>query len=421
MSQYLRRFAVGAWSALRATWMIVGVIVAICILGESCYRASGWVRRTARSTPAASAARDPQADSAWYPELMRESSASAEMGWKSFVQFRHLAPFHGQYVNIDTGLRRVTPQAPATSPSVTRVFFFGGSTMWGSFQRDDHTIAAEAARRLQAGAKPGTQVEVTNFGEVGWVSTQELLELMLQLRAGNRPDVVVFYDGINDVASTIQNGVAGIPQNENKRVAEFSMGRALDRGGHGAGLGVDLHALGLLAGAGLRQSEIVQSLQRYARPQGRHMLPADSAARALTRVYVENVRLVESLAKTYGFIPIFVWQPSLHGTSKPLAPNEAHLMRAISANNYQHRLKDVHLAVPPLLSSSMTPILADRFVDASDVFRGEPAPRFIDEIGHNTEAAIPRIVDAFWPALQSAVAQRSTTATPAPTSPSKRQ
>src|SRR5439155_17899889 len=134
--------------------------------------------------------------------------------------------------------------------------FFGGSTMWGTSQRDDHTIAAEAAHRLQALAGPNARVEVTNFGETGYVNTQELLQLMLELRAGHRPDVVVFYDGLNEVAATVQGGTAGLPQNESKRVAEFTMGRALDRTGFDQGLRFDLRRIALLGGQAIKQLAI---------------------------------------------------------------------------------------------------------------------------------------------------------------------
>ena len=40
-----------------------------------------------------------------------------------------------------------------------------------------------------------------------------------------RPDVVVFYDGINDVMATVQNGRAGLPQNEANREEDFRSGR----------------------------------------------------------------------------------------------------------------------------------------------------------------------------------------------------
>ena len=45
--------------------------------------------------------------------------------------------------------------------------------------------------------------------------------LELELQRGNVPDVVIFYDGVNDVFSTFQNGASGLPQNEASRVEEF--------------------------------------------------------------------------------------------------------------------------------------------------------------------------------------------------------
>ena len=57
---------------------------------------------------------------------------------------------------------------------------------------------------------------VTNFGETGYVSTQNLIALMLELRAGRRPDVVVFYDGVNDTYSAYSQQRAGLPHNESE-------------------------------------------------------------------------------------------------------------------------------------------------------------------------------------------------------------
>src|SRR6185295_3816027 len=96
-------------------------------------------------------------------------------------------PFHGTYINVDSAGIRITPQRPISGVPVARVFMFGGSTMWGWLQRYDKTIPAEVARRLATMADSVGGIEVTNFGETGYVFTQEVLELMLQLRAGNRP------------------------------------------------------------------------------------------------------------------------------------------------------------------------------------------------------------------------------------------
>ena len=228
------------FESLRTVWLVLGVTLAFLFVLELCVRVTHYVaeRQRARRLAAVPASlRDPQESEPWFADFTREYDATRPQRWKSYVYFGRKPSFKGRYVNIDADGHRVTPQPSSPAEPAARVFFMGGSTMWGTEQRDSATIAAVAAQRLQGLAGPAGRIEVTNFGESGYVNTQELLELMLALRAGKRPDVVVFYDGINDVGTTVQYGVAGIPQNESKRVAEFDLGRAIDRSGFAQGMG----------------------------------------------------------------------------------------------------------------------------------------------------------------------------------------
>jgi lysophospholipase L1-like esterase len=383
------------------------------VLAESCYRMQGAARDaigrigSGGRTKAANAPVHPVGSQPWYPEYAKEFAASESPAWRQYVYFRRAKAYRGRYINVDSLRHRVTPQPSAPAVPAARVFFFGGSTLWGSFLRDDHTIPAEASRRLQALAGPGARIEVTNFGETGHVFTQGMLELMLQLRAGNRPDVVVFYDGINDTFSALQNGEAGLGQNEMNRVNEFALGRQLVWHGHEEGVAKDLHSFAVLNAEALSRLRLVQRLARVIHPAPTPtLLSRDSAARSVVRVYAENVRMIESLARTYGFTPVYVWQPTLHATRKVLTPFERGMMRGIDKDPTQRRLKEVHLAVLPLLDSAVTPQAPGRFVNASATFTGDTIPVYSDQVGHNTELAVPGIVDAFWPALRSVVEKK---------------
>jgi hypothetical protein len=234
--------------------------------------------------------------------------------------------------------------------------------------------------------------------------------LELELRAGNHPDVVVFYDGINDVGTTLQYGAAGIPQNESKRVSEFAMGRAIDRTGFARGLRKDLAAEGVLLREGFNQLEVVDWVKSKKPAPPLTFISADSAARSTVRVYVENMRIVEALAKAYGFQAIYVWQPSIHSTPKPLTKYEDRLVKRIKLDDFQNRTRETQLAIPPLVDSAMAAIAPGRFIDATSLFKGDTMSVFVDRIGHNTEASVPKIVDAFWPALQAAVQRTAPTA-----------
>ena len=137
--------------------------------------------------------------------------------WEPYVYWRKSA-FKGKYVTVDdSGIRR-TWNEPAPNSHPLRVWFFGGSTMWGLGVRDEYTIPSLVSQEL---AKQGIRAEVTNYGQQGYNSTQELIALILLLRNGESPDLAVFYDGVNEVLSAGKQGQAGIPLNEAHRAMEF--------------------------------------------------------------------------------------------------------------------------------------------------------------------------------------------------------
>jgi hypothetical protein len=144
----------------------------------------------------------------WAREYTGEFRASTQMEWRPYVLWRR-RPFVGRLINVDgAGLRR-TWDPPHLGEGARSVFALGGSTLWGNGARDEHTIPSELSRLLNDAGRPA---RVTNFGELGFVSSQNLITLLLELRSGHVPDVVVCYDGVNDVIAALQNKRAGVPQ-----------------------------------------------------------------------------------------------------------------------------------------------------------------------------------------------------------------
>jgi hypothetical protein len=86
---------------------------------------------------------------------------------------------------------RRTFAAPGGQQTRT-IAFFGGSTMWGSGADDEGTIPS-----LFVEQHP--EYLGYNFGESGHTSHQNLNVLMEKLLDGLRPEVVVFYNGVNEV------------------------------------------------------------------------------------------------------------------------------------------------------------------------------------------------------------------------------
>jgi hypothetical protein len=396
MNSRLRSVVVAIGGALRDFWMILGITLVFAVVLETCYRGQGALRKMLSTASAPAPVPHPYADSAWYPDLKDDMARSDALAWRSYVYFRH-RPFRGHYVTVDDSAHRLTVQPSFDGPGVAPVFFFGGSTMYGSFQRDSMTIPSCVARRLGALGNPSLRFRITNFGETGYIFAQEVVELELELRNGARPRAVVFYDGINDVMAALQNGAPGIPQNERNRAIDFDMGRVVFN--WRTDFLSDLQAWGRLFAVGLRRSQLLQRLRTVLAGPPPAGPAAPELARQLVESYVGTAQQVEALAKAYGFQTLYVWQPALHGTGKALTPFEQRLVSGIEGVPFQQERRAIHGAVPAMLDSAMAPIAGARFVNLSGLFTGYAGPVFVDDIGHTTEAAIPLIVNGFWKPL----------------------
>lgn len=106
-----------------------------------------------------------------------------------FIGWRRKS-FKGDTITIDEqGFRRHDKNI---SSSEARVWMFGGSAMWGTGSNDELTIPAYLEKN--------SGFFTFNYGESGYTSHQSLNLLMKAYLSGGRPDYVVFYDGVNDVA-----------------------------------------------------------------------------------------------------------------------------------------------------------------------------------------------------------------------------
>ena len=125
-------------------------------------------------------------------------------GYTDYVGFRELK-LSSPTINVDEDRRRIVPGSCARDGRTT-IWAFGGSTMFGYGTPDDGTIPAHLARILNA---KGRCTQVINFGSGYWQSSQGVVQLTRALAQGSRPDIVVFYDGINDTSVVLDGSKPG--------------------------------------------------------------------------------------------------------------------------------------------------------------------------------------------------------------------
>ena len=300
-------------------------------------------------------------------QLITEIESSYSREYRPYTVWKR-KPFSGTLVNVDQdGNRRTTNNS--LEDHALKVWMFGGSTMWGWGAPDSETVPSHFSRIMNEGF--GVDSNVVNFGEDAFVSTQELVSLMRELQQGNRPDVVIFYDGINDAAAAaLWPGVKGTHHNLYSIQDKFQRSRASMRA---AIRSTDtFRLLDLLAGRLMRDS--IQIGPVAAASAGDNQ---DMALDALN-LWLENYRMVDSLSETYGFTAIFLFQPALGIGDKPMGPLEQQLIEGWKGTS-NWLGTEVHAEMREIIRESYPgkQILPGVF-DISDVFEQTADPVYLD-------------------------------------------
>ncbi len=292
---------------LKSSWAVLGITVVVLILLEAVFRAGFAIRDriTADARPDRRVLAEGYDGATWPIEHYRELEL-LEDRWSSYVYFRQ-KPYQGQTITIGTDGLRATWKPPSPVPPDTRprtkLMMLGGSSLWGFGARDDQTIPSHLARILD---QRGYRVELKNLAEIGYVNTQELIALMRELQAGYRPDIVIFYDGVNDTTSALLEGEAGLTTNEVNRRREFNLLQSPPRLSAAliSSLVKDSGSFRFAQAVGRRA--IGDTLKTRTSPSKETM---DTLATGVIDRYVANIAIAETMGRGFGFRPLFYWQP----------------------------------------------------------------------------------------------------------------
>ena len=381
-----------------ALWHVAGILLLIVLLAEfgidGLRRLSRRLRHGRAAKPDASAVADAQRGADWPNKYFAEFNRAVRVDWKPYVEWWQ-RPFRGAYVTIDSRGLRPTPGEAAADDGAVRVFCFGGSTMMGMGARDDATIPAFLAHRL---GQQGHRVAITNFGQLGHNSTQEAIALWQLLKRGQRPQLAVFYHGINEMTCAEQSGRPDCLFNESRRRAEFNLLHPTRRG--------DLIKAALMTAAPrtLRRLRELTGLGLRGPLPGRDadlaQIDLAELAAGVIEVYAANLRFVRLLAREYGFRVLFFWQPAIT-TKKTKSPDEQrfeadYTRDVVSRRRFYAAVAEARRSHPDIAG-------ADDAIDLSAIFDEVSEPVYIDAF-HLSEAGNAAVAEAMLPRLAAALA-----------------
>jgi len=299
-------------------------------------------------------------DQSWSRTFWQErETAGKNLNYHAYVLWRR-APFKGQTVFVDDGGLRKTYHSYCDSDSYL-IWMFGNSGLWGYATPDWQTIPSLLGAEYES---DGQNACVVNYGEMGRVSTQEVIELMLALKkASRKPNLVVFYDGVSDSELPLESDLPDIHTDYNAIKGVFEEQRKEEK----------------TPFSYLRKTytyRLAGELTKFLRldvPAGKSSNPDRAAqARATLGNYLKNQELARTLSQHYHFDCLFVWQPALLSDRKSFSAQE---------ETIRSREQRTHTSVEPLLRATydeFRQIDAPDFLNLADLFLDHRESVFVD-------------------------------------------
>jgi len=171
----------------------MSLLIALILLELGSYTLSTFVLSDVRAKAIADYQKYPnwsEETAAFFFEAEESEDFLIPQGYESFIGWRGSKRAE-RIVNIDDEGNRITDNNSSSPKSIFD--FYGGSTTWGWGVSDANTIPSRFARITKT-------ISARNFGERAYNSRQELNYLLNNVVGGQIGDVVIFYDGINDVS-----------------------------------------------------------------------------------------------------------------------------------------------------------------------------------------------------------------------------
>jgi len=322
--------------------------------------------KIAHSTQAPSQEQGPQsiyASEAWASQYWREFASADRVQYKPYVLWRR-APFSGRTINVDSdGIRKT--HYTTCDPNAYTIWMFGDSALWGAGSPDWETIPSLLAKDY---GTAGRKLCIKNFGEKAWVSTQEIIQLILALKqTPSAPNLIIFYDGVSDSFVPYMSAVPDSHLNFDDIKRLFEQGSTDQQSGFSY-----LKQTNTYRALQMLRERLISASAPQSRDSRSDLANVEMAQRTLLN-YQKNMDVVETLAHHYGIQCLFVWQPVLLTGSKPLSGEEKMMVRRVET-----QLRPGSTAVMRATYDLVKGIQRTDFLYLGDVFAGSEKTMFVD-------------------------------------------
>tara|TARA_B100001750_G_scaffold246516_1_gene269089 strand:- start:319 stop:1674 length:1356 start_codon:yes stop_codon:yes gene_type:complete len=327
-------------------------------------------------------------DYAWAHEFWEEYKTTYNRPraviYKPYVGWSR-SKFSGEYINIDSDGNRETwfPINKKLSDSIPIIYFFGGSTIWGTGARDEYTIPSILSKNLY---EKNNIHKVYNYGESAFSITQNLIHLILLLQENRIPDKVIFYNGVNIVHTTYDNGDPRISS------VHESFGESIDKAKYTKT--ITDHIRIAIYKLIFEKSLVVKNFSKLINRSDQSISQSKVGSRydddqlinyknKIIECYLASIDMISHLADKYDFEYYMFWQPVLF-TENKIYEEE----KKLDEHYYDKELARLFR----LCNDHMKSINKHNFYNLSDVFHNRNKIYYID-FAHLNEAGNLNVAD----------------------------
>jgi lysophospholipase L1-like esterase len=317
-----------------------------------------------------------------------ENMSTRTFMYYPFVVWR-TQPMSTEFINIDAeGIRETA--GPVCNDDSYMIFVMGGSTVWGTGSPDMMTIPSYL--QIAISEQVDADICVMNLGESAYVSNQSLILLEMYLRRGIIPDLVIFYDGVNDVGGAYHEDAVGMhlnfmdmrdryEQNSNMEPEPWYVStntyRLLTQHNQAteAGLVVERRKVSVPYTTDTNTGNLVQDVVNN---------------------YLGVYQSAQALGTHYDFEIHFFWQPMLVTSNKTRTANENIMVSQIDDGEFPD------FAIEVTQNIRTTAQIEEQLTDISDILDDETDEIFIDHV-HITPVGNAIVADAIWQVVRPTV------------------
>lgn len=288
------------------------------------------------------------------------------IGWKT-------REHQSDLINVDAeGIRKTIGNPSQEISGLPNVYFFGGSSMWGVGNADDTTIPSLIALQLN-NVQP--RAAITNYGEIGYGITQEIIRLAELLKSGKRPNTVVFYDGCNDLFLTALENVPHETFRDTTMRKVLGNIWALPREGSETVSNKTIFSGAFWKDIISRIQLIRYPMEYFRSPQNQQITrqSPEKLTSILVQTYTSNIEIVDALSRVYGFKYLFVWQPTLYSRDPADMTNDEKQLPDATHVRYQELATIYHEAAKQIGTTH-----PQNFYDLSYIFNEVTESVFTD-------------------------------------------